>query len=201
MAERLTEALGRVVGNSSFRRDAALFLSLPRSSVDNLAALVESHGTFDVPSSEVSKFEQDCNLEDQGRQVLTASRLIRSAIRRIDNTEDRRRSLASFAALMTVDPFDPDDFSRFFSDLPELDGEEQRRAAIAVAPTVGDTHLDGNLRVKHFQPIAPTRARRAGFAKGTFTYMHRISMHRWKIFPTISSDDSARHACPAVVRR
>lgn len=171
MAERLTEALGRVVGNSSFRRDAALFLSLPKSSVDKLAELVENHGTFDVPSSDISKYEQDCNLKDQGRQVLTASRLIRSAIRRIDNTEDRRRGLASFAALMTVDPFDPDDFSRFFSDLPELDGEEQRRAAIAVAPTVVDAHLDGNLRVKHFQPIAPARARRAGFAKGTFTYI------------------------------
>lgn len=153
MADQLTEALGRVVGNSSFRRDAALFLSLPKSSVDKLAELVESRGTFDVPSSDVSKFEQDCDLEDQGRQALTAARLIRSAIRRIDDTEDRRRSLASFAALMTVDPFDPDDFSRFFSDLPELDGEERRRAAIAVAPTVVDAHLYGDLRVVHHGPV------------------------------------------------
>lgn len=171
MADQLTEALGRVVGNSSFRRDAVLFLSLPKSSVDKLAELVESRGTFDVPSSDVSKYEQDCNLEDQERQVLTASRLIRSAIRRIDDTEDRRRSLAYFAALMTVDPFDPDDFSRFFSDLPELDGEERRKAAIAVAPTVVDAHLYGDLRVKHLRPVAPTRARRAGFAKGMFTYI------------------------------
>ena len=153
MADQLTEALGRVVGNSSFRRDAALFLSLPKSSVDKLAALVESRGTFDVPSSDISKYEQDCNLEDQGRQVLTASRIIRSAIRRIDDTEDRSRSLASFAALMTVDPFAPDDFSRFFSDLPELDGEERRKAAIAVAPTVVDAHLYGDLRVVHHGPV------------------------------------------------
>ena len=171
MADQLTEALGRVIGNSSFRRDAAIFLSLPKSSVDQLAALVERRGTFDVPSSDVSKFEQDCDLENQGRQVLTASRLIRSAIRRIDDTEDRRRSLASFAALMTVDPFDPDDFSRFFSDLPELDGEERRRAAIAVAPTVVDTHLNGDISVKQLRSGAPDRARRAGFAKGTFTYI------------------------------
>ena len=153
MADQLTEALSRVVGNSSFRSDAALFLSLPKSSVDQLADLVESHGTFDVPSSDVSKFEQDCNIEDQGRQVLTAARLIRSAIRRIDQTDERRRSLTSFAALMAVDPFDPEDFSQFFSDLPELDREEQRRAAIAIAPTVVDAHLYGDLRVVHHGPV------------------------------------------------
>ena len=32
-------------------------------------------------------------------------------------------------------------------------------------------YSDSDLRVKHFQPIKPARARRAGFAKGTFTYI------------------------------
>ena len=153
MADQLTDALGRVIGNSSFRRDAALFLSLPKSSVDKLADLVESHGTFDVPSSDVSKFEQDCNIENQGRQVLTAARLIRSAIRRIGQTDERHRSLVSFAARMAADPFDPEDFSRFFSELPELDREERRKATIAVGPTVVDAHLYSDLRVMHHGPV------------------------------------------------
>ena len=168
MTDQLTEALSRVVGNSSFRRDAALFLSLPKSSVDQLADLVESHGTFDVPPSDVSKFEQDCNIEDQGRQVLTAARLIRSAVRRIGQTEERHRSLTSLASLMDVDQFDPEDFSRFFSELPELDREENRKAAIAVAPTVVDAHLYGDLRVMHHGPVedwklVPVVVARLGF--------------------------------------
>lgn len=136
MADRLTETLGDVVASSSFRRDAAAFLALPKESVEKLAALVERHGKFDVPSGDVRRFEHACNLEDQGRQVLAAGQLIRQAVRSIGPPDERRQSLVDFAALMRVDPFQPDDFSRFFSALP-----------------------------------TPTRSRRAGFAKGTFTYI------------------------------
>ncbi len=147
MADQLTDALTRFVDNPSFRRDAARFLSLPKTSVDELTDIVESHGTFDVPSSDVSIFEQVCNLKGQGRQVLEAARLIRSAVRRLDRTDERHRSLMEFAALMNVDPFDPADFSRFFSALPELEKGELKNAAIALAPTVVDTHLYSDLRV------------------------------------------------------
>lgn len=147
MADQLTDALSDVVGNPSFRRDAAIFLSLPKDTVARLMALVENHGTFDIPPSEVLKFERDCNLEDQGRQVLAAAQLIRPAVRRIDPLEERRQSLVEFAALMNVHPFQPDDFSQFFSELPKLEREELRNAAIAVAPTVVGSNLYCDLRV------------------------------------------------------
>lgn len=153
MADQLTEALSGVVNNPSFRRDAAIFLSLPKGAVDSLVELVESHGTFDVPASEVLKYEQDCNLEGQGRQVLAAARLIRRAVRSIDRSEDRRQHLVDFAALMNVQPFDYEGFSRFFSELPKLDTEELQRGAIAVGPTVVDSRLYSDLRVISHGPV------------------------------------------------
>ena len=147
MADQLTEHLGDVVYNLSFRRDAASFLSLPKESVDELADLVERHGRFDVPAGDVLRFEQVCDLEGQGRQVLAAAQLIRQAVRRIGPPDERRQSLADFAALMRVDPFQPDDFSRFFSPLPKLEREERRNAAVAVAPTVVESQLYCDLRV------------------------------------------------------
>ena len=147
MADQLTEHLGHVLYNPSFRRDAASFLSLPKKSVDELADLVERHGRFDVPSGDVLRFEQVCDLEDQGRQVLAAAQLIRQAVRRIGPSDERRQSLTDFAALMKVDPFQPDVFSRFFSELPKLEREERRNAAVAVAPTVVESQLYCDLRV------------------------------------------------------
>ena len=167
MADQLTEHLGDVVYNLSFRRDAASFLSLPKESVDELADLVERHGRFDVPAGDVLRFEQVCDLEDQGRQVLAAAQLIRQAVRRIGPPDERRQSLADFAALMRVDPFQPDDFSRFFSPLPKLEREERRNAAVAVAPTVVESQLYG----EESRSGTPTRARRAGFAKDIITYI------------------------------
>ena len=147
MADQLTEHLGDVVYNPSFRRDAARFLSLPKESVDRLADLVERHGRFDVPAGDVLRFEQVCDLEDQGRQVLAAAQLIRQAVRRIGPPDERRQSLVDFAALMRIDPFQPDDFSRFFSPLPKLERTERRNAAVAVAPTVVESQLYCDLRV------------------------------------------------------
>lgn len=147
MADQLTEHLGDVVYNPSFRRDAARFLSLPKESVDRLADLVERHGRFDVPSGDVLRFEQGCDLEDQGRQVLAAAQLIRQAVRHIGPPDERRQNLIDFAALMRVDPFQPDDFSRFFSELPKIEREERRNAAVAVAPTVVESQLYCDLRV------------------------------------------------------
>ena len=147
MADQLTEHLGDVVYNPSFRRDAARFLSLPKESVDELADLVERHGRFDVPAGDVLRFEQVCDLEGQGRQVLAAAQLIRQAVRRIGPPDERRQSLADFAALMRVDPFQPDGFSRFFSALPKLEQEVRRNAAVAVAPTVVESQFYCDLRV------------------------------------------------------
>ena len=171
MADQLTKALSSVIGNPSFRRDAARFLSLPKGAVDRLTELVESHGTFDVPASDVLKYEQECDLEGHGRQVLAAARLIRLAVQSLERNHDRRQNLADFAALVHVRQFHHDDFSRFFSPLPKLDSEELEKVAIAVAPTVVGSQLYSDLRVISHGPVAPTRARRAGFAKGTITYM------------------------------
>ena len=102
MPDQLTKALNSVVSNPSFRRDAARFLSLPKEAVDRLTELVESHGTFDVPASDVLRYEQECDLEGQGRQVLAADRLIRLAVQRLERNHDRRQNLTDFAALMNV---------------------------------------------------------------------------------------------------
>lgn len=174
MADQLTEHLGHVVYNPSFRRDAASFLSLPKESVDELADLVERHGRFDVPAGDVLRFEQACDLEDQGRQVLAAAQLIRQAVRRIGPPDERRQSLIDFAALMRIDPFQPDDFSRFLSALPKLEREERRNAAVAVAPTVVESQLypkSRGQRGEESRSGTPTRARRAGFAKDIITYI------------------------------
>lgn len=146
MADQLTEHLGDVVYNPSFRRDAARFLSLPKESVDRLADLVERHGKFDVPPGDVLRFEQICHLEGQGRQVLAAAQLIRQAVRRIGPPDERRQSLIDFAALMRSIRFNLMT-SRFFSELPKLEREERRNAAVAVAPTVVESQLYCDLRV------------------------------------------------------
>lgn len=165
MPDQLTKALNSVVSNPSFRRDAARFLSLPKEAVDRLTELVESHGTFDVPASDVLRYEQECDLEGQGRQVLAAARLIRLAVQRLERNHDRRQNLTDFAALMNVHPFDHDDFSRFFSPLPKLDNENQPLSGNGYYPMHRATQEAAA------SPVRPTRPRRAGFAKGTFTYI------------------------------
>lgn len=146
MADRLTAALSHVVESAAFRRDAATFFALPQASVDQLAALVENHATFDVPTSDLAEFERICNLEGQGRHLLAAAQLIRLALRRIDQNE-RQDSLIEFAASMQVESFEPEHFADFFSALPNLEREDIRNAAIAVAPTLVEARLYSDLRV------------------------------------------------------
>lgn len=146
MAERLAGELSHVIDSAAFRRDAATFLSLPQASVDRLMALVENHATFDVPATDLTEFEKACNLEGQGRHVLAAAQLIRSAVRRVDQ-EERQTALIDFASSMKVKSFEPEHFSQFFSALPNLEREDLRSAAIAVAPTLVDSRLYSDLRV------------------------------------------------------
>ena len=48
---------------------------------------------------------------------------------------------------MKVKSFEPEHFSQFFSALPNLEREDLRSAAIAVAPTLVDSRLYSDLRV------------------------------------------------------
>jgi len=48
---------------------------------------------------------------------------------------------------MKVEPFGPEHFSQFFSALPNLEREDLRSAAIAVAPTLVNSRLYSDLRV------------------------------------------------------
>lgn len=146
MADRLAGELSRVIDSAAFRKDAVTFMSLPQASVDQLVALVDNHATFDVPATDLAEFEKTCNLEGQGRHMLAAARLIRSAVRRIDQ-EERQTALVDFASSMKVESFEPEHFSRFFSALPNLEREDLRIAAIAVAPTLVESRLYSDLRV------------------------------------------------------
>ena len=57
-------------------------------------------------------------------------------------------SLAHLALLMGVEPFVPEDFSElFFSPLPQMDKEDLRTRAIAMAPTLASVTLSSDLRV------------------------------------------------------
>ncbi|MXX93031.1 MAG: hypothetical protein F4Y63_06215 [Chloroflexi bacterium] len=146
MSDELIGALGRWIDNPEFRADVVKFLSLSQDAVDKLVALIEKHATFDVPASEIAEFKNACGLDGNGRGILAAARLIRSSVRRIDQDE-RRESLINFAALVGVESFVPEYFSAFFSALPELDNEELRTSAIAIAPTLADISLNSDLRV------------------------------------------------------
>jgi hypothetical protein len=146
MSDELISALERWIDDPAFRADAAEFLSLSQDAVDKLVALIEKHVTFDVPASEIAEFESACGSDGNGRGILAAAQLIRSSVRRIDQYE-RRENLIDFAALVGVEPFVPEHFSAFFSPLPELDNEELRTSAIAIAPTLADITLNSDLRV------------------------------------------------------
>ena len=167
MFDRFSRALSSYLDNDTFRRDAAMFLSLPPASVDNLIALIENHGTFDVPMSDLGEFENTCGLEGKGRHVLAAAKLIRAAAKNIDDS-DRNQELNSFASLMKVTQFSPEKFSRFFSELPNLQRKDLRKAAIAVAPTLSDVRLYSDLRVIPHGPaseweLVPVVVARLGF--------------------------------------
>lgn len=146
MSDELISALGHLIDNPEFRADAAEFLSLSQDAVDKLLALIEKHVTFDVPASEIAEFESACESDGNGRGILAAAQLIRSSVLPIDQDE-RRENLIDFAALVEVESFVPEHFSAFFSSLPELDNEELRASAIAIAPTLADISLNSDLRV------------------------------------------------------
>ena len=149
MPNQLTRALGAFVNYPAFRRDAATFLSLPRGAVDRLVSLVEKHASFDIPPHDLDEFEKACDLTGKGRQVLGVAHVIRSAVQDIERQETRDQDLIDFASLVKVEAFTPEHFSGFFSPLPQLEKEDVRSTAIALAPTIVDTRLYSDLRVIH----------------------------------------------------
>jgi hypothetical protein len=147
MPNQLVRALGPLVTQPAFRTDAARFLSLPSCSVNRLVSLVEEHATFNVPPGDLHEFEMACNLKGQGRQVLAAARVIRSAVEGIDQKELRDRALTDFASQLEVESFAVERFSSLLSPLPRLEAQDVRSAAIALAPTMVNTQLYSDLRV------------------------------------------------------
>ena len=147
MPNQLVRALGPIVDRPAFRRDAALFLSLPSSSVSRLVSLVEEHATFNVPPDDLNEFEMACNLKGQGRQVLAVAYAIRSAVEGIDQKEHRDRDLIDFASQLEVESFAVERFSSLLSPLPRLEAQDVRSTAIALAPTMVNTQLYSDLRV------------------------------------------------------
>ena len=146
MADGLIGELRPWIDNSGFRAHAAKLLSLSQDAVHKLVALIEKHGTYDVPPREVAEFERACGIDGDGRAILAAVRLIRSSLLRVEQ-DARVESLIDFAVLMGVKPFVPEGFSALFSPLPELDREDLRTRAIAIAPTLATVSLSSDLRV------------------------------------------------------
>ena len=147
MPNQLVRALGPLVDQPTFRRDATQFLSLPSSSVERLVSLIEEHATYNIPPDDLHQFERACNLSGQGRQVLAAAQVIRSAVEGIDQKEHRDRDLIDFASLLEVESFAVERFSSLFSPLPRLEAQDVRSTAIGLAPTMVNTQLYSDLRV------------------------------------------------------
>ena len=168
MPNQLVRALGPLVDQAAFRRDAARFLSLPSSSVNRLISLVEEHATFNVPPDDLLEFEMACKLKEQGRQVLAVAQVIRSAIQGIDQQGRREQDMIGFASQLGVEPFAPEHFLSLFSRLPRLERQDVRSIAIALAPTIVDTQFYSDLRFISDAPdmewaLVPVVVARLGF--------------------------------------
>ena len=146
MPNQLVRALGSLVDQPTFRRDAAMFLSLSSTSVDRLVSLIEEHATFSVPTDDLREFEIACNLKGHGRQALAVARVIRSAVEGIDD-EVRDRDLTDFASQLEVESFAAERFSSLLSPLPRLEAQDVRSTAVALAPNIVNTQLYSDLRV------------------------------------------------------
>ena len=147
MPSQLIRALGSLIDQPAFRKDAERFLALPTSSVDRLVSLVEEHATFSVPRDDIREFEIACDLEGRGRQVLAVAHVIHSAIEGIDRREDRDRALTDFASEFELESFAVERFSSLLSPLPRLEAQDVRNTAISLAPTIVNTQLYSDLRV------------------------------------------------------
>ena len=147
MPNQLVRSLGPLVDQPAFRKDAAMFLSLPSTSVGRLLSLVEEHATFSVPPDDLHEFEIECNLTGQGRQALAVARVIRSAVEGIDENEVRSRDLVDLASQLEVKSFAVEGFLSLLSSLPRLDAQGARDTAIALAPTIVNTRFYSDLRV------------------------------------------------------
>lgn len=168
MSNQLVRALGHLVDQPAFRKDAAKFLSLPSSSVNRLVSLVEQHATFNVPPDDLHEFEMACNLKEQGRKVLAVAQVIRSVVQGIDQQETREQDLIDFASQLGVERFAPECFLNLFSPLPRLEKQDIRSTAIALAPTLVDTQLYSDLRFISDAPdlewaLVPVVVARLGF--------------------------------------
>ena len=147
MSDELLAALRPWVAEQDFRADAARFMSLSKDAVDMVVALITKHGTFSLPAGSIADFERASQLRGEGTGVLAAARLIRSAARRIPEDDARSQDLSDLAALVGADSYVSENFSAFFADLPELDMEDLRNTAIAIAPTLVGVTMTSDLRV------------------------------------------------------
>ena len=146
MSDRLIEALRPWVVESAFRADAANFLSLSQDAVDQLVTLMKKYATLDIPMSELTEFKSNYEIDGDIRGVIAAGRLIRKTVRRIQ-AEERDDCLNSFAERVGSRFFRPEYYAEFFSWLQELDIQDIRDSAIAVAPNLTDVVLTTDLRV------------------------------------------------------
>lgn len=168
MADDLISSLRPLIVIRALRDGAAKFMSLPREAVDSLMTLVEEHGSFDIPASKVAEFESAYSLDGDGRSILEAARIIRAAVRRIDQADERNRTLTRLAELVNTDAFGLEHFSALFSSQSQLDREELRTTAIRVAPTLVGVSLYSDLRVVSDPPnvdwgLVPVVVARLGF--------------------------------------